>query len=72
MRMIRNIATLSMKELRSLFGDSILVVLIVLVFTAMVYSASRGVSTDVRNAPVGVVDLDRSALSYQIADAQRQ
>ena len=69
MRMIRNIATLSMKELRSLFGDSILVVLIVLVFTAMMYSASRGVSTDVRNAPVGVVDLDRSALSYQIVDA---
>ena len=69
MRSIKNIFALGMKELRSLFGDTILVVLIVLVFTGMVYSASKGVSTDVRNATVAVIDLDRSLLSRRIVDA---
>ena len=69
MRSIKNIFALGMKELRSLFGDTILVVLIVLVFTGMVYSASKGVSTDVRNATVAVIDLDRSPLSRRIVDA---
>lgn len=69
MKSFNNILALIGKELRSLFGDKVLVVLIVWVFTALVYSAATGVDTDVRNAPVGIVDYDRSVLSRRIADA---
>lgn len=69
MKTLNNIFALTGKELRSLFGDKVLVVLIVWVFTALVYSASTGVGTDVDNASVGVVDYDRSVLSQRIAGA---
>lgn len=69
MRRLNNIWTLTRKEWRSLFGDNVLVVLIILVFTVLVYQAANGVSTDVKNATVGVVDLDRSPLSQRIVDA---
>ena len=69
MRILCNIFTLGKKELSSLLGDSVLVVLIVMVFTVMVYSSSKGVSTEVNNAPVGVINLDQSPLSRQIIDA---
>lgn len=69
MRTLKNILSLSYKELRSLLGDTVLVVLIVMVFTILVYNASKNISTDVHNAQVGVVDMDRSQLSRQIVDA---
>ena len=58
-----------MKEFRSVFGDSVLSVLIIIVFTAMVYQAANGISTDVKNATVGVIDLDQSTLSHRITDS---
>ena len=69
MRSIKNILALGAKELRSLFGDTVLVVLIVFAFTALVYSAATGVSHDVKNASVGVIDADQSVLSRRIVDA---
>lgn len=69
MRSLNNIWTLTRKEWRSLFSDSVLAVLIVMVFTVLVYQAANGVSTDVKNATVGVVDLDNSVLSRRIVDA---
>lgn len=68
MKALKNIFYLALKELRSLFADPILVVLIIFMFTAMVYSAA-GAGADVNNAPVAVVDLDKSTLSYRIRDA---
>ncbi|MCP1771855.1 ABC-2 type transport system permease protein [Neisseria perflava] len=69
MRALRNIMTLMMKEFRSLFGDPTLIILIVFVFTGAIVSVAKGISTDVKNATVGIIDLDRSVLSYQIRDA---
>lgn len=71
MRAIRNIWTLMRKELRSLFGDPTLLVLIAFVFTGAIISIGKGVSTDVKNATVGIIDHDRSALSLSIRDAVR-
>lgn len=72
MQGLKNIATLMWKEWRSLFGDAVLAVLLVVVFTAMVYQTATGGGTDLRNATVGVLDLDRSTLSRQIVDALPQ
>ena len=69
MRTLKTIWHLTVKEWRSLFGDPMLVLMIVFVFSATIYSVAKGVSSDVKNATVAVVDNDRSALSYQIRDA---
>ena len=54
MQFLANILTLTIKELRSLFGDVMLVVMIIVVFTVTIVTVAEGVSTDVRNAPVGI------------------
>ena len=72
MRSIKNILALSAKELRSLFSDTVLVVLVVLDFTALVDSAATGINNDVNNASVGVIDADQSVLSHRILDALQQ
>ena len=69
MRSLNNIFHLLMKELRSLLSDPVLMLLIIFVFTASIYSVAKGISTDVKNATVAVMDLDRSTLSYRIRDA---
>lgn len=61
-----------LKEWRSLFGDGVLAVLLVVVFTVMVYQTANSGGTDLRNATVGVVDLDRSSLSREIIHALPQ
>ncbi|ULJ62466.1 ABC transporter permease [Wielerella bovis] len=68
-RTFKNIWALMRKEFRSVFGDKVLSVLIVLVFTGMVIQAANGISTDVKNATVGVIDLDHSTLSHRIVDS---
>lgn len=69
MRPLKNILALAYKELRSLLGDTVLVVLIVMMFSGMVYNSAKNASTDVKNANVGIVDNDRSLLSRRIVDA---
>ena len=69
MHFLKNLLTLTLKELRSLFKDATLMVMIVVVFTVAVYTVAEGISTDVRHAPVGVVDYDRTTLTHQIRDA---
>ena len=69
MRTLKTIWHLTVKEWRSLFGDPMLVLMIVFVFSATIYSVAKGVSSDVKNATVAIIDADRSALSYQIRDA---
>ena len=66
---LANIFRLGLKELRSLWADKVLLVLIVWAFTGGIYSAAKGVSQELRNAPVAVVDEDRSPLSARLIGA---
>jgi ABC-2 type transport system permease protein len=66
---LRNVYRLGLKELSSLRGDVVMVVLIIFTFTVAIYTVSQHAQTDVRNAAVGIVDNDHSQLSRQIRDA---
>jgi len=69
---LSNIFRLGIKELRSLWADKVLLVLIFWVFTGAIYAASVGVSQELRNAPVAVVDEDRSQISQRLIGALTQ
>lgn len=60
---------LGWKELWSLRRDPVLLFLIFYAFSLAIYSRGTGISHEVHNAPVGVVDEDRSQLSGRIVDA---
>jgi ABC-2 type transport system permease protein len=66
---LANIYRLGLKELRSLWADKVLLILIVWAFTGAIYSAAKGVSQELRSAPVAVVDEDRSPLSARLVGA---
>ena len=66
---MKNIIVLIRKEWRSLFSDGTLSVLLLIMFTVLVYQTAHSGGTELRNATVGVVDLDKSRLSRQIIDA---
>lgn len=66
---MQNVFRLGLKELSSLSSDIVMMVLIVYVFTAAVYSEATAMRTDVNNALVAVVDADQSTLSARIKDA---
>ena len=66
---LSNIYRLGLKELRSLWADKVLLGLIVWAFSGAIYEAATGVSQELRNAPVAVVDQDQSALSRQLIGA---
>ena len=65
-RWLANVFRLGLKELASLGSDKVLAVFIVYSFSLSVYSQATGIKTDVANAPIAVVDSDRSALSARI------
>jgi len=64
-----NILWLGIKEFRSLRADPVLLFMIAFAFTVSVYTAATGMKTEVENAPVGIVDEDRSELSRGVAAA---
>lgn len=66
---ISNIWRLGIKELRSLWADRVLLVLIVWAFTGGIYSAALGVSQELNHAPVAIVDEDLSPLSMRLSQA---
>ena len=68
---LRNVARLSGKELRSLFGDVPLMALIVFAFSVAIYSTAKGVKAEVANASVGIIDGDHTGLSRRLRDAIR-
>lgn len=68
-RSLVNIYRLGVKELRSLLADKVLLALMVWAFSGGIYEAATGVSQELHNAPVAVVDQDRSPLSRRIVDA---
>ena len=64
-----NIFRLGLKELRSLAADKVLLGLIVWAFSGAIYEAATGVSQELHNAPVAIVDEDGSPLSTRLAGA---
>ena len=60
---------LGVKELRSLWHDPVLLGLVAVTFSLMVYTAAKAASQELRNAPIAVVDHDRSQLSERIITA---
>jgi ABC-2 type transport system permease protein len=68
-RNLANIYQLGVKELWSLWRDPMMIVLIVYVFTASVYTSATSMPETLHNAPIAIVDEDNSALSQRIASA---
>jgi len=66
---LKNVVSLGVKELHSLRRDLVLVLLIGWTFTFAIYTVTRGVRTEVRNASIAFVDEDRSELSQRLRDA---
>jgi ABC-2 type transport system permease protein len=68
-RGIANIFRLGVKELRSLYADPVLLLLMLYTFTLAVYQIAQNVHMEVTDAAVAVVDEDHSRLSHRITDA---
>lgn len=64
-----NILQLGIKELRSLWHDKVLLLFVAFAFTGMIYSVSSATSQELHNAPIAIVDEDRSPLSERIVNA---
>ena len=62
-----NIYRLTIKEMRSIRSDPVILVLVAFSFTVAV-DAATGASTEATNLSVGIVDEDHSDLSRRIAD----
>ncbi|MFC6276409.1 ABC transporter permease [Psittacicella hinzii] len=69
LRWLKNVGYLTVKELRSLFSDFVLIVLIIHLFSLALYIIASMPTTEMKNGSVGVVDNDKSALTYQLQDA---
>ncbi len=69
MKALANIFHLGVKELRSLWFDKVLFVFVVWAFSGGIYAVATSASVGLHNAPIAVVDEDRTPLSQQIADA---
>ena len=69
MKSLVNIVQLGIKELQSLWHDKILLVLVLFSFSVSIYSAATAASRELHNAPIAVVDEDRSPLSARIVSA---
>lgn len=69
MRRLGNIFRLGVKELYSFRHDTVMLALVIWSFTFSVYSAATGVTHELHNAVIAVVDEDRSQLSTRIQDA---
>lgn len=63
------ITQLGVKELRGLLRDPAMLVLIVFSFTVSIYTAGTAMPESMHNAPIAIVDEDRSALSSRLVAA---
>jgi ABC-2 type transport system permease protein len=66
---IRNILQLTWKEMISLRRDTFMVIFVIYSFTFAVYSQATGISQELADASIAVVDEDHSALAHRITDA---
>ncbi|EOV2221020.1 TPA: ABC transporter permease [Pseudomonas aeruginosa] len=69
MRKLNNILQLGIKELRSLYRDRALLLLILYSFTLSIYSQANSVPESLHRATIGILDEDRSQLSTRIVGA---
>lgn len=69
MQRITNIYRLGVKELRCLWHDKVLLLLVIWAFSGGIYSVATGTSLELHNAAIAIVDEDRSALSARIITA---
>lgn len=66
---LKRLRLLSVKELRSLIADPILIAFIVYVFSLAIWQIASGAKLEVESARVAVVDEDHSEISRRIAGA---
>ncbi|MDX3911293.1 MAG: ABC transporter permease [Sphingobium sp.] len=69
MRSVANIGRLGVKELRSLWRDPMMLVLIVYAFSLGIYVAASAMPETLNKAPIAIVDEDQSPLSSRIIGA---
>jgi len=67
-RHLANVYHLTIKELRSIRSDPIMLALVAYTFTIAVYATATGMKTEATNLSVAIVDEDHSDLSRRIAD----
>ncbi|MDR0807949.1 MAG: ABC transporter permease [Gemmobacter sp.] len=66
---LSHIAQLGLKELRGLWRDPVMLILIVYSFSLSIYAQSNAMPEALSNATLSIVDEDRSTLSGRIAQA---
>ncbi|WP_029349800.1 ABC transporter permease [Bosea sp. 117] len=66
---VANVVELGIKELRGLWRDPMLLVLIVYSFTVSIYTASTAMPETLNRAAIGIVDEDQSPVSARIVTA---
>ncbi|MDE1917025.1 MAG: ABC transporter permease [Sphingomonadales bacterium] len=64
-----NIYRLGIKELRSLWRDPMMLVLIFYAFSLGIYAAATGMPETLHKAPIAIVDEDQSPLSNRVSSA---
>lgn len=69
MKHLLNIYRLGIKELRSLWHDKVLFIVIIWAFSGGIYAVATATSQELHNAPIAFVDEDRSVLSGRIINA---
>lgn len=69
MRRLTNVFWLFGKEVKSVLGDPVMVILILWSFVVAVMLEASGAGDTVRNAAIAIVDEDQSSLSRQISSA---
>src|SRR5208337_668623 len=69
---LENIYYMTIKELRSIRADYIILILVLYTFTIAVYTIATGASTNPQNLTLGVVDEDHSNLSRQFLDVMNR
>ena len=68
-RSVKNIFRLGVKELRSIYRDPVMLIMIVWAFSASIYIAGTSISHELHNASIAIVDEDQSSLSMRIRSA---
>ena len=66
---LRHVLQLSLKEIRGLLRDPLLMVLVAYAFTLDVYVSATAIPESLNRATIGIVDEDASPLSRRVADA---
>lgn len=66
---LRNTWFLGLKELRSILRDPMLLMIIVLAFTVIIYSAASSMPESLHKTPIAVIDDDQSQLSMRLVSA---